>query len=197
LICKDFKEKNPMFHALTILGNLFRYLKLRTEAVEIFELCRDLANETEDWGWYMVCLENLSRTFRSQETYDKALNTGKVLLQVAWFTNCKEFESKAYEQIGSAYYYLAVMDRAKFYNKRVLNGIVEKKDSGERAIATALFERKLKIKAKKSKFLKLGALMSFHTNGFDADFTQKEWQDLWENVVRINEIRIRSTVVEP
>jgi hypothetical protein len=50
LICKDFKEKNPIFLSLTILGNLFRYLKLRNEAVKIFELCRDLANETEDWG---------------------------------------------------------------------------------------------------------------------------------------------------
>ena len=87
------------------------------------------------------------------------------------------------------------MDRAKFYSNRVLNGTIENIDSGERSIATGLFDRKIKVKAKKKKFDKQFAKMTYMDDLIEIDFTTNKYEEIWDNVVRINEIRIRNMTI--
>jgi hypothetical protein len=52
----------------------------KKHAYKVFEMCRDLANEAENWGLLMVAYENISITLREDTRYEEALMAAKNML---------------------------------------------------------------------------------------------------------------------
>ena len=62
------------------MGNLLRHMGYKKHAYKVFEMCRDLANEAENWGLLMVAYENISITLREDTRYEEALMAAKNML---------------------------------------------------------------------------------------------------------------------
>eukprot|EP01017_Pseudomicrothorax_dubius_P005315 TRINITY_DN11317_c0_g1_i1.p1 TRINITY_DN11317_c0_g1~~TRINITY_DN11317_c0_g1_i1.p1 ORF type:complete len:320 (+),score=78.84 TRINITY_DN11317_c0_g1_i1:62-961(+) len=59
------------------------------------------------------------------------------LLQMAWMKNLREQELSAYDRIGIMFFYLGELEKANFFHQRMMDGIVEPKDSPLRLLGIA------------------------------------------------------------
>lgn len=69
--------------------------------------------------------------------YETAVICFKYLLSIAWICNSLEGEFAAYEGLSKMYMYMGQIEKAKFYDAKIINGIYEPRDSQIFKIAMA------------------------------------------------------------
>ncbi len=84
--------------------------------------------------------------------YEKAVMCFKKQLQIAWHISNAEAEMSAYDNLSIQYFYLGDLERAKYYNDRMLRGKTEAKFS---------VIRKISETHSKKKFQKLKVIKNF------------------------------------
>ena len=93
----------------------------------------------------MIAYKQLGCCYKLVKQYHLALINFKKLLQLAWAENSTEWELKAYDFIGLAYYYMGELEKSKYYHKRMWEGICEDKNSTVRVISLkSLYSRRQK-----------------------------------------------------
>jgi len=76
--------------------------------------------------------EKIGQCYIKLKEFKLALIAFKCQLKIGWIHNNKNIELVAYDNMGMAYFYLNDLDGAKFYHKRMTNGITEPIDSLQR-----------------------------------------------------------------
>jgi tetratricopeptide (TPR) repeat protein len=75
-----------------MLGNLLRHMGMHSDAIKIFLLARDLANDFEDWSQLIISYENIAKACLENKEYEKSLIAAKKMMQVTWYANSPDFE---------------------------------------------------------------------------------------------------------
>jgi hypothetical protein len=66
----------------------------------------------------------------------------KKLLQLGWNLGSQSYELKAFSHLSTGYYYLQNVERTKYYQSRVLRGLVEEESSGPKMTALRLRQQR-------------------------------------------------------
>lgn len=122
----------------------FRFNDIRS-ALYCYQIQKNLSEQNHHYKSKMLAYKQLGCCYKLVKQYRLALINFKKLLQLAWEQNCTEWELKAYDFIGLAYYYLGELEKSKYYNKRMWEGISEDQKSSVRELSTkALIARRLR-----------------------------------------------------
>lgn len=124
-------------------GNLhFRFNDIKS-AIFSYQVLKNLSEQTQNYESKMYAYKQLGSCYKLVKQYHLALVNFKKLLQLAWSENNTEWELKAYDFIGLAYYYLGELEKSKYYHKRMWEGICEDKNSTVRELSLkALMEKR-------------------------------------------------------
>lgn len=68
------------------------------------------------------------------------------MLQLAWFNNDINLELQCYKNLSIDYYYLGILDKSEYYNKRVVRGMTENGNSVIKKVAMQILKTKLEQK---------------------------------------------------
>ena len=100
---------------------LFSFYKLVTFRLELLE-------ET------MYAYESLGNVYKFLYQYNRAILCYKKVIELAWILGNKDFELRAYDNIGIQYFYLCNKQKAKYYHDRFIYGLYEKDTKTKEAV---------------------------------------------------------------
>lgn len=156
MVAKTMVDKTLLFLAYSVLGALYIHLSQFDEARQIFDVIKDVAEETNNWGMAMQAYEWIGRTLQSSHDYENAIKAFKKMMQLSWVNNVPEFEVKSYHNLAKQNFYLQFVEKSTFYQERFLRGCLENPASCQRTIAEQLFNNKLNNQSKTDKYEKAG-----------------------------------------
>ena len=129
LACKNLQDPKPTIHAYQLLGSLLANLSYYGEAYSIFEIAKDLANESQNLAQELVCFDCMGQIMFELNDFAKAKVLFKKMLQLAWLIRSTDAEFRAYNEIGKAYFYLGHIEKSFDYQSKALHGDLEELDS--------------------------------------------------------------------
>lgn len=129
-----------------VIGNEYLEKNNVKEALKYFQAFKILCDRAKTWTIKMSAYKEIGFCYKLVKQYRSALINFKKLLQLAWFKSHKGWELQSYDFIGIAYYYLGELEKAKYYHRRMWEGIFESSNSTVRNLAVNAL--KLKIEAK-------------------------------------------------
>ena len=100
----------------------------------------------------MKIYESLGKLLQEQGEYEKAIVCFKKLLQIAWFEDNMNMETRAYECLSLQHFYLQHINKANFYQDRAFRGKLERETSCQKkAGITARKNYMIRAKLRKKK----------------------------------------------
>ena len=143
-------EDNENFYAqywtLKTHGNIALSFKDIEEAEKVFVDAKHLCEMKLKLHHKMVVYKQLGYIYRLLTKHQKAANCFKKMLQIAWHHDDQKSEMEAYDNIGTEYFYLSNLKKAKFYNDKVVFGDIEGPDSIIRKVAISILKTKIERK---------------------------------------------------
>lgn len=82
----------------------------------------------------------------------------KKMLQLSWLIRSTDWEFRAYNEIGKAYFYMGHIEKSNDYQMKALNGDLEELDSRQRTISEDQYRKKVKQESKQgmNKYIRAG-----------------------------------------
>jgi tetratricopeptide (TPR) repeat protein len=135
MVAKAMIDKQFFFLSHCVLGCLYLHLGLLKDARTVFDLLKDVAEDSHNWGQAMQAYEWIGRVLQHSCDYENAIKSFKKMMQLSWVNNIPEFEVKSFHNIGKQYFYLQYIEKCTFYQERFLRGMLENPLSCQRTIA--------------------------------------------------------------
>lgn len=151
-VAKSMIDKPLLFLTHQILGSLYLSIDMVGDARKVFNLMRDVAEQTRNWCWVMQSYEWMGKTLQASNDFHNAIKAFKKMMQLSWVTNTSEFEVKAFHYLAKQYFYLQLIQKSSFYQTRFLRGMLENPKSCQRTISEQLFNNKIYMSGKSDKF---------------------------------------------
>ena len=145
VIVKTLSDKDVLFYANQIIGCLYLNLEIFDKAKKVFDLMKDVAEETRNWCQAIQTYNWIGRTLQQSQDYINATKAFKKMMQLSWITNIAEFEIKSFASLSKQYFYMQNLEKCKFYETRALRGMLENPNSCQRVIAEQLFQNRLRM----------------------------------------------------
>ena len=140
--CQNNGDKSGMENCYKFQGDVyFRFNDIRN-ALYSYQVQKNLNEETRNYQHKMLAYKQLGSCYKLIKKYHLALINYKKLLQLAWAENSTEWELRAYDYIGLAYYYLGELEKSKYYHQRMWEGICEDPDSTVRKLSLKALDAK-------------------------------------------------------
>ena len=98
-------------------------------AREFYSKLRNCAHNDKDAITKMVAYKQLAFTNSKMKKYEAAIICFKYMLSLAWSCKSSESELAAYEGLSMMNLYIGQIEKCKYYDARVNNGIYEPHDS--------------------------------------------------------------------
>ena len=105
--------------AIKVLGDIYMEF-------DDYESARILFGFYKIVSFRLELYESLGNVYKFLFQYNKAILCYKKLIELAWILGNKEFELRAYDNIGIQYFYLCNKHKAKYYHDRFIYGLYEK-----------------------------------------------------------------------
>ena len=112
--------------ALKVLGDIYMEFDDYESARILFGFYKIVSFRLELFEETMYAYESLGNVYKFLFQYNKAILCYKKLIELAWILGNKEFELRAYDNIGIQYFYLCNKHKAKYYHDRFIYGLYEK-----------------------------------------------------------------------
>ena len=120
--------------ALKVLGDIYMEFDDYESARILFGFYKMISFRLELFEETMYAYESLGNVYKFLFQYNKAILCYKKLIELAWILGNKEFELRAYDNIGIQYFYLSNKQKAKYYHDRFIYGLYEKDTKVKEAI---------------------------------------------------------------
>ena len=112
--------------AIKVLGDIYMEFDDYESARILFGFYKIISFRLELFEETMYAYESLGNVYKFLFQYNKAILCYKKLIELAWILGNKEFELRAYDNIGIQYFYLCNKHKAKYYHDRFIYGLYEK-----------------------------------------------------------------------
>ena len=112
--------------AIKVLGDIYMEFDDYENARTLFSFYKIVSFRLELFEETMYAYESLGNVYKFLYQYNKAILCYKKLIELAWILGNKEFELRAYDNIGIQYFYLCNKPKAKYYHDRFIYGLYEK-----------------------------------------------------------------------
>ena len=120
--------------ALKVLGDIYMEFDDYESARILFGFYKIVSFRLELFEETMYAYESLGNVYKFLFQYNKAILCYKKLIELAWILNNREFELRAYDNIGIQYFYLCNKHKAKYYHDRFIYGFYEKDTKVKEAV---------------------------------------------------------------
>ena len=109
--------------AIKVLGDIYMEFDDYESARILFGFYKIISFRLELFEETMYAYESLGNVYKFLFQYNKAILCYKKLIELAWILGNKEFELRAYDNIGIQYFYLCNKHKAKYYHDRFIYGL--------------------------------------------------------------------------
>lgn len=106
-------------------------------AINEFKILRDMAEEVENDKMRLHAYSLLGSCYQFMKEYENAIKCFKKQLEISWSKGDYQGEMMAYDKIAINYFYLSDLEKAKYYQERMMRGQFEGKKSKLRKIYEA------------------------------------------------------------
>ena len=120
--------------ALKVLGDIYMEFDDYESARILFGFYKIVSFRLELFEETMYAYESLGNVYKFLFQYNKAILCYKKLIELAWILGNREFELRAYDNIGIQYFYLCNKTKAKYYHDRFIYGWYEKDTKTKEAV---------------------------------------------------------------
>ena len=120
--------------AIKVLGDIYMEFDDYENARTLFSFYKIVSFRLELFEETMYAYESLGNVYKFLYQYNKAILCYKKLIELAWILGNKEFELRAYDNIGIQYFYLCNKPKAKYYHDRFIYGLYEKDTKVKEAV---------------------------------------------------------------
>ena len=146
------EEKHNEFHCLYWVmksyGNICLAFKDLNAAKQVF---LKMKHECEDNTMYkhkMAIYKQLGYVYRLLAQHQKACSCFKKCLQLAWYFDDVSQEMSAYANLAIDNFYLGLMDKAAYYDRKFKNGECEEPQAVIRRAAVGIIKNRIQDKVK-------------------------------------------------
>ena len=120
--------------AIKVLGDIYMEFDDYENARGLFSFYKIVSFKLELFEETMYAYESLGNVYKFLYQYNKAILCYKKLIELAWILGNKEFELRAYDNIGIQYFYLCNKPKAQYYHDRFIYGLYEKDTKTKEAV---------------------------------------------------------------
>ena len=144
-LCTMIKEKDEeafhcLYWVLKTFGQIAMDFKDLIMARKVFTKLKYECQDRIQFEHKMITYKQLGYIYRNLKDYQKAVSCFRKYLQLAWFNEDLGAELEAYENLSIDYFYIGLMEKAVFYDKKFQEGIFEKPDSDVRKMAVGMIK---------------------------------------------------------
>jgi tetratricopeptide (TPR) repeat protein len=117
--------------------------------MEIYKYLVKLSDKNQKYKEQIVMFEQMGYCCHVVRKYKQAIIWFKKQLELAWFEKDKNGETEAYGNIGREHFYLGDLDKALYYNDRMVRGKVENERSSLKTMSHHVVKNRREAKLDK------------------------------------------------
>jgi tetratricopeptide (TPR) repeat protein len=128
-ICEETPSFELEFHSKKMLGDLYVELRKIDEAKAVYKHLIKIADNHQKYREQMLMFEQMGYCEHFLRRYDESIVWFKRQLELAWFEKDLEAETAAYGNMSREHFYKGDIDKANYYNDRMVRGKLENERS--------------------------------------------------------------------